>query len=72
MRANYPIYKRGRIIMDEERVLSVLLVSGTMTPQGLNRNPWFQLSGALLKLVSPDQLWQTVQAVLRAPERDSR
>jgi DNA-binding response OmpR family regulator len=39
-----------------------------MTPQELNRNPWLQLSGALLKPFSPDQLLQTVQAVLRAPE----
>ena len=46
--------------------LPVILASGTMTPQELNRNPWFHLSGALLKPVSPDQLLQTVQAVLRA------
>lgn len=72
MRADYPIYKRDRIIVDEERVLPVILASGTVTPQELNRNPWLQLSGALLKPFSPDQLWQTVQAVLRAPERDSR
>jgi hypothetical protein len=39
-----------------------------MTPQELNRNPWFHLSGALLKPVSPEQLLQTVQAVLRAPD----
>jgi DNA-binding response OmpR family regulator len=47
--------------------LPVILASGTMTPQELNRNPWLQLSGALLKPFSPDQLLQTVQAVLRAP-----
>ena len=48
--------------------LPVILASGTMTPQELNRNPWLQLSGALLKPFSPDQLLQTVQAVLRAPD----
>ena len=47
--------------------LPVILASGIMTPQELNRNPWFHLSGALLKPVSPEQLLQTVQAVLRAP-----
>ena len=48
--------------------LPVILASGTMTPQELNRNPWFHLSGALLKPVSPEQLLQTVQTVLRAPD----
>ncbi len=48
--------------------LPVILASGTMTPQELNRNPWLHLSGALLKPVSPDQLLQTVQAVLRPPD----
>ena len=48
--------------------LPVILASGIMTPQELNRNPWLQLSGALLKPFSPDQLLQTVQAVLRAPD----
>ena len=48
--------------------LPVILASGTMTPQELNRNPWLHLSGALLKPVSPEQLLQTVQAVLRAPD----
>jgi DNA-binding NtrC family response regulator len=47
--------------------LPVILASGIMTPQELNRNPWFHLSGALLKPVSPDQLLQTVQAVVSAP-----
>jgi DNA-binding response OmpR family regulator len=46
----------------------VILASGIMTPRELNRNPWLHLSGALLKPVSPDQLLQTVQAVLRAPD----
>jgi len=48
--------------------LPVILASGTMTPQELNRTPWLHLSGALLKPVSPDQLLQTVQAVLPAPD----
>ena len=46
----------------------VILASGVMTPRELNRNPWLRLSGALLKPFSPDQLLQTVQAVLRAPD----
>ena len=49
-------------------VLPVILASGIMTPQELIESPWLQLSGALLKPVSPDQLLQTVQAVLRAPD----
>ena len=48
--------------------LPVILASGTMTPQELNQNPWFHLSGALLKPVSPDELLQAVQAVLRAQD----
>jgi CheY-like chemotaxis protein len=55
-------------LRDARLALPVILTSGILTPQELNRNPWFQLSGALLKPVSPDQLLQTVQAVLRAPE----
>jgi DNA-binding response OmpR family regulator len=55
-------------LRDARLVLPVILASGIMTPQELNRNPWFQLSGALLKPVSPDQLLRTVQTVLRAPE----
>jgi DNA-binding response OmpR family regulator len=47
--------------------LPVILASGIMTPEELNRTPWLQLSGALQKPVSPDQLLQTVQAVLSAP-----
>jgi DNA-binding response OmpR family regulator len=50
--------------------LPVILASGIMTPQELNRSPWLQLSGALPKPVSPDQLLQTIQAVLRAPGGD--
>jgi len=49
-------------------VLPVILASGIMTPQELKESPWLQLSGALLKPVSPDQLLQTVQAVLSAPD----
>lgn len=52
--------------------LPVILASGTMTPQELNRNPWLQLSGALLKPFSSAQLLQTVKAALPAPERKRR
>jgi len=55
-------------LRDARLTLPVILASGTMTPQELNRNPWFHLSGALLKPISPDQLLQTVRAVLRAPD----
>jgi CheY-like chemotaxis protein len=55
-------------LRDARLALPVILASGIMTPQELSRNPWFHLSGALLKPVSPDQLLQTVQAVLRAPD----
>ncbi len=47
--------------------LPVILASGTLTPEELNRTPWLHLSGALLKPVSPAQLLQTVQAVLGDP-----
>jgi len=46
----------------------VILASGIMTPRELTRSSWLHLSGALLKPVSPEQLLQTVQAVLRAPD----
>jgi DNA-binding response OmpR family regulator len=46
----------------------VILASGILTPQELNRSPWLQLSGALLKPVSPEQLLHAVQAVLYAPD----
>ena len=46
----------------------VILASGIMTPQELSRSPWLQISGALLKPVSPEQLLQTVRAVLHAPD----
>jgi DNA-binding response OmpR family regulator len=55
-------------LRDARLALPVILASGIMTPQELNQNPWFHLSGALLKPVSPVQLLQTVQAALRAPE----
>jgi two-component system capsular synthesis sensor histidine kinase RcsC len=55
-------------LRDARLALPVILASGTMTPQELNQNPWFQLSGALMKPFSPGQLLQTVQAVLHAPD----
>jgi DNA-binding NtrC family response regulator len=55
-------------LRDAHLALPVILASGIMTPQELNRNPWFRLSGALLKPVSPEQLLHTVQAVLHAPD----
>jgi two-component system OmpR family response regulator len=55
-------------LRDAQLALPVILASGIMTPQELNQNPWFHLSGALLKPVSPEQLLRTVQAVLRTPD----
>jgi DNA-binding response OmpR family regulator len=55
-------------LRDEHLALRIILTSGIMTPQELNRNPWFHLSGALLKPVSPEQLLRTVEAVLHAPD----
>jgi DNA-binding response OmpR family regulator len=55
-------------LRDAHLALPVILASETMTPQELNQNPWFHLSGALLKPVSPEQLLHTVQAVLYAPD----
>ena len=55
-------------LRDARLALPVILTSGIMTPRELNRNPWFHLSGALLKPFSPDQLLKVVQAVLRAPD----
>jgi DNA-binding response OmpR family regulator len=55
-------------LRDARLALPVILASGIMTPQELNRNPWLHLSGALLKPVSPVQLLLTVQAVLSAPD----
>ena len=54
-------------LRDAQLALPVILASGIMTPQELNQNPWFHLSGALLKPVSPEQLLHTVRAVLNAP-----
>ena len=55
-------------LRDAQLALPVILASGIMTPQELNQNPWFHLSGALLKPVSPEQLLRTVQAVLPASD----
>ena len=60
--------KLVKMLRDAQLALPVILTSGIMTPRELNRNPWFHLSGALLKPVSPDQLLKVVQAVLRAPD----
>jgi len=64
--------KLVRRVRAARMALPVILASGVMTPEELNRTPWLHLSGALLKPVSPAQLLQTVQAVLRPPEQKSR
>ena len=61
----------------ERMTLPVILTSGSLPTEELERHPWLQLAATLLKPFSPDQLLETVQEVLRvdalyasvAPER---
>ena len=48
--------------------LPVILVSGAMPTEELNRHPWLQLAATLLKPFTPDELLGTVQEVLRATD----
>ena len=45
--------------------LPVILATGTLPEEELERHPWLQLAATLLKPFSPHQLLETVQAVLR-------
>ena len=49
--------------------LPVILVTGVLPTEEMNRNPWLQLASTLLKPFSPDQLVETVAKVLHAPNR---
>jgi two-component system sensor histidine kinase and response regulator WspE len=57
--------------------LPVILATGTLPEEEIERHPWLQLAATLLKPFSPQQLLETVQEVLRpaascarvAPER---
>ena len=46
--------------------LPVILATGTLPEEEIERHPWLQLAATLLKPFSPDQLLETVRAVLRA------
>lgn len=48
--------------------LSVIMVSGTMPTQELNRHPWLQIDATLHKPYTPDELLATVRQVLYATD----
>ena len=47
--------------------LPVIIASGTLNTEELNRNQWLQIAATLLKPFTTDQLLETVKEVLRAP-----
>ena len=49
--------------------LPVILASGSLPAEGLERHPWLELAAILLKPFSPAQLVETVKAALRAADR---
>jgi DNA-binding response OmpR family regulator len=51
--------------------LPIILATGTLPEEELERHPWLQLAATLLKPFSPDQLLETVKRVLRAADRAS-
>ena len=51
--------------------LPVILATGTLPKEDLERHPWLQVAATLLKPFSPQQLLKTVQEVLRASDRTS-
>ena len=53
-------------LRSEDMTLSVILASGTVPTEELNRCPWLQLDAVLPKPFSIDELLETVRAVLRA------
>ena len=48
--------------------LPVILVSGTMPTNELNRHPWLQIDATLLKPYAPDELLAVVRKVLYATD----
>jgi DNA-binding response OmpR family regulator len=48
--------------------LPVILVSGTMPTNALNRHPWLQVDATLLKPYTPDELLAAVRKVLYATD----
>ncbi|MBI5386943.1 MAG: response regulator [Verrucomicrobia bacterium] len=51
--------------------LPVILASGSLHTEELERHPWLQLAATLLKPFAPHQLLETVKEVLRAADRAS-
>jgi DNA-binding response OmpR family regulator len=49
--------------------LPVILMSGAMPTEELNRHPWLQIEAALLKPFTTDELLANVERVLRATDR---
>ena len=48
--------------------LPIILATGTLPEEELERHPWLQLAATLLKPFSPDQLLKTVKRVLHAAD----
>ena len=51
--------------------LLVILATGALPEEELERHPWLQLAGTLLKPFSPQQLLETVKKALRTAEHVS-
>jgi len=58
-----------RKLRSAQMTLPVVLVSGDIPTEELDRNPSLQLAATLPKPFSPDELLRTVKQVLRATER---
>ena len=59
-------------LRSEDMALPVILASGTVPTEELNRCPWLQLDAVLPKPFSIEELLETVRAVLRAADSASR
>ena len=54
-------------LRSEDMTLPVVLMSGTMPTEEIQRHPWLQIQAMLLKPYSVSELVRTVEEVLRAP-----
>ena len=54
-------------LRSEDATLPVILISGVMPTEELNRHPWLQLAARLVKPFSSGQLLETVNEVLSQP-----
>jgi DNA-binding response OmpR family regulator len=57
-----------KMLRSADLALPVILVSGAMPTEELNRHPWLQLSATLLKPFTDDELLGTVKKVLRGAD----